>query len=410
MRRNLRQSRVTIAGALLLVLGASRAYALSDVAGTPQGTLATSGPEVLVKDRVNIEYGSTTAPIDDPALRKCYQAWAKNGDKFADEKFRLVQKCLEKFDKGKSPSFLPRECATEDRKTHQKIADLKARAQDGIRKKCADDCIVKTIGEDICTESASANCGAGKSPDIVSGLVGYWPMDDATTEMGAPGILATKELVGGKHGRFEHGTPELVPGKIGSGALRFFDGCYLNCGLNERFDITQAITFAAWLKKDKDGGKLRIASRLGYSTDANGGWVVLYHNEHNLEWGISTDGVDFLRGFTSKESFPYDRWCHVAVTYDGSVLRTYIDGQEDLGGDFPLAVGGPIHLSKAELLIGQDRAHGQVFNSPKTWSWNGLMDDVRLYNRALNAADVAALYAWKGDETSEPLVDPTPRR
>jgi Concanavalin A-like lectin/glucanases superfamily len=389
MRRNLRQLRVSTAAALILVIGASHADARSDVERTSQGT----------EEYRDIPYGSTMAPIDDPALRRCQRALAKNGGKFADEKFRLVQKCLDNFNKGKLSDFLPRECAMADPKTRQKIADLKAKAQAGIRRKCTDDCLIETIGEDICTESGSDNCGSGKSPDMVSGLVGYWPMDELTE-------MATKDLVSGKDGRFEHGTPELVPGKIGSGALRFFDSCYLNSGLSERLDITQAITVAAWLKKDKDGRKGRIVSRLGYSDDGNGGWAVLYgRNDTNIEWGISTDGVDWMHGYTSKGSVPYDQWCHIAVTYDGSVLRAYINGQEDIAGDFPLAVGGPIHLSKAELLIGQDRAHGQVFGGPKTWSWTGLMDDVRLYNRALNAADVAALYAWKGDGTSEPFAD-----
>ena len=74
-------------------------------------------------------------------------------------------------------------------------------------------------------------------------------------------------------------------------------------------------------------------------------------------------------------------------------MRAYINGVEDTGGDFPCKESGPIHISSAETLLGQDRAHGQVFGGPKTWSFTGSMDDARLYNRALNAEDVKTLVA-----------------
>ena len=81
------------------------------------------------------------------------------------------------------------------------------------------------------------------------------------------------------------------------------------------------------------------------------------------------------------------------MTYDGSVMRAYINGVEDTGGDFPYKVSGSIHVSSAETILGQDRAYGAVFGGPKTWSFTGWMDDARLYNRALSAEDVKALVA-----------------
>lgn len=228
--------------------------------------------------------------------------------------------------------------------------------------------------------------------DIATGLVSHWPMDEGTGKV-------ARDVVGGNHGVFERGEPAWVKGKVGRGALEFSESCFLNCGKGESLNLTRAMTFAAWINKAKDGRKSRIASKHGFFKEqgeqgGNGGWLVLCGGPQkiNIEWRISTTGEDWHGGFTSPNSFPYDRWNHLAVTYDGAVMRAYINGVEDRGGDFPRNVGGPIHLSSAETLLGQDRAYGPRFGGPKTWSFAGTMDDVRLYRRALSDSDVQALF------------------
>ncbi len=209
-----------------------------------------------------------------------------------------------------------------------------------------------------------------------------------------------KDTISTNHGVFERGEPEWVEGRIGKGALRFSESCYLNCGKHESLNMTKAMTFAAWIKKSKDGRKSRIASKHGFvkeqgEDEKNAGWLVLCGGVQkvNIEWRISTTGEDWHGGFTTPNSFPYAQWNHLAVTYDGAVMRAYINGVEDTGGDFPCKVGGSIHVSSAETLLGQDRAYGPKFGGPQTWSFTGTMDDARLYNRALSAEEVKALVA-----------------
>lgn len=243
--------------------------------------------------------------------------------------------------------------------------------------------------------------------DITTGLVSHWPMDEGTGK-------AAKDIVSGNHGVFERGEPTWVKGKIGKGALEFSESCFLNCGKDKTLHMTKAMTFAAWINKPKDGRKARIASKHGFSKEKgeqekNAGWLVLCGGPQkvNIEWRISTTGEDWHGGFTTPNSFPYDQWNHLAVTYDGAVMRAYINGVEDTGGDFPRKVNGLIHVSSAETLLGQDRAYGPKFGGPKTWSFTGAMDDARLYNRALSASDVKALFALgsqpaKKNRTVEP--------
>jgi enterochelin esterase-like enzyme len=248
---------------------------------------------------------------------------------------------------------------------------------------------------------------AQQGGDITNGLVSHWTMDEGTGKV-------AKDRISGNHGVFEKGEPAWVKGRIGDGELEFTESCFLNCGKHESLNMTKAMTFAAWIKKAKDGRKSRIASRHGFIKEqgeqpGNAGWLVLCGGPQkvNIEWGLSTTGEDWHTGFTTPNSFPYGQWNHLAVTYDGAVMRAYINGVEDTGGDFPRKVGGSIHVSSAEMLLGQDRAYGPKFGGPKTWSFTGTIDDARLYNRALSAEDVRALFAQGEQPSNKPALEET---
>src|SRR5262249_20434970 len=69
-------------------------------------------------------------------------------------------------------------------------------------------------------------------------------------------------------------------------------------------------------------------------------------------------------------------WSHLALTYDGTTLRLYVNGT--LVGS--QAKTGAITTSTNQLQIGGDSIYGQYFS--------GAIDDVRVYNRPLSAAEI----------------------
>src|SRR5262249_3176323 len=75
---------------------------------------------------------------------------------------------------------------------------------------------------------------------------------------------------------------------------------------------------------------------------------------------------------------PADSWSHLALTYDGVTLRLYVNGL--LASSQPRA--GTIASSANQLQIGGDSLYGQYFN--------GMIDDVRIYNSALTATQIQA--------------------
>jgi hypothetical protein len=79
-----------------------------------------------------------------------------------------------------------------------------------------------------------------------------------------------------------------------------------------------------------------------------------------------------------QRSEPVGRWSHLAVTYDGKTLRLYEDGTPVSSQ----AISGTILKTKDPLWIGGNRPYGEHFQ--------GVIDDVRVYNRALRASEVRA--------------------
>jgi len=229
------------------------------------------------------------------------------------------------------------------------------------------------IGADELKKAAQINTPITNK--FTSGLVGYWTFNGADIDWSTN--TAYDRSGQGNNGTIHGAKPAI--GKVGQ-ALEF-DGIndYVDCGNGPSLDITDAITVEAWVKSDtnKNG---RIVSKHG---GGSYGWM-LSQRGSDIEWRISTTGSDWNGGFTSPSSFKINAWYHIAATYDGSYMRVYIDGVEDTGGDFPVDLTGSINIAPASTQIGRCELGGDIFS--------GVIDEVRIYNRALSAEEIAEHY------------------
>jgi len=83
-----------------------------------------------------------------------------------------------------------------------------------------------------------------------------------------------------------------------------------------------------------------------------------------------------LRGVSQ---LPIGSWTHVATTYDGATQRLFVNGVQVASR----AQTGTIEVSDGALRIGGDTAFADEF-------FQGAIDEVRVYNRALSAAEITA--------------------
>ena len=184
------------------------------------------------------------------------------------------------------------------------------------------------------------------------------------------------------------GDPQWSAGIIG-GALDFDgDGDYVDCGTNATLNnLSDAITVSAWVNIRSVTTtwmsivmKGETAWRLGVNGDTTG-----------IHWGF-TGGDRGWQAANSVTELPLDEWHHIAATYDKSVGGTvYVDGVAETVNPDPDGVAA----NEMPLLLGENpEALGRLLD--------GLLDDVRIYDRALSADEISGLaslppYVYDGD-------------
>jgi hypothetical protein len=78
---------------------------------------------------------------------------------------------------------------------------------------------------------------------------------------------------------------------------------------------------------------------------------------------------------------PLFQWTHVAGTFDGTTLALYVNGIP--AGSQTLATPHPIPTNANTLRIGADSLGGSLVN--------GMIDEPRIFNRALSPSEIADL-------------------
>ena len=113
-------------------------------------------------------------------------------------------------------------------------------------------------------------------------------------------------------------------------------------------------------------------------------WRIQRNNEEStLEFactGLSIPGGNQYGSLYSTQALGTGRWYHVAGIYDGSKMSLYINGALDASQE----ASGSISRTDAPVLIGANADMPDRF-------WNGMLDDVRVYNYALSGDALAAL-------------------
>ena len=222
---------------------------------------------------------------------------------------------------------------------------------------------------------------AAPAPDITNNLVAYWTFDETNG-------FAAGDSSGNGNSASLYGFPvddsEWVAGVKG-GALQFDStgGNYLltDAPLNGLANGNQ-FTFSFWAKQNPGahGTNPRFICPLkDYSITTDQSWVV---------WTVGTGGVGFYPSAPSTQPST-TTWHHFVVEYDrlAATYTLYVDGAPQQFSIATHALADPT-ASPAQWVIGHSEDLGT-----STDSWDGLLDDLRIYaGRLLNGNDVRALY------------------
>ena len=213
-----------------------------------------------------------------------------------------------------------------------------------------------------------------KAPEVVmpvepdsAGLVLYYALDEGS------GNVAADSSGSGNDGTIE-GSPAWIAGVSGGSALSF-DGSrdYVTAGAS-LLDSLPAFTIACWLK-----GDLSRSSRSG-----------LVGQNDCVEYGvISSNTIQIWTpgGGSVDLVWPYDAdadWHSIVAVGDGQSLTIYLDGKPAASG------GSPIAETYGTSTFPVNIGGGGIFDDIDNW-FTGDVDEIYIYQRALSAAEVAAL-------------------
>ena len=240
--------------------------------------------------------------------------------------------------------------------------------------------IVMLLLPSIALSASGINSSLPGPNNLDQGLVGWWTFD------GPDMIQNVKDKSGnGNHGAmsgFTSTSSAVVAGKVGQ-ALKFDGGDdYVDAGNIDALESGD-MSFSVWIKRDALTGLVWIMQQW----DPSVGPAFYTSNSGALEFQIGSDDLLVNNVITARE------WAHFVVTVQGTTYTMY----------------------KNSIQIGQATGKTRVESSPtgrftiggpnegSVGYFNGSLDDVRIYNRALSQQEITELYnTTKGSKINTP--------
>ena len=210
---------------------------------------------------------------------------------------------------------------------------------------------------------AEATTGAG--PATPPGLVGAWAFAEGngTTTADSSGNGNAGTLLGASW---------TTLGRYGNALSFNGTNSQVRVADSASLDLTTAMTLSAWIEP--------TASQSGWRTILQHETDAYFLNASNSNGPLLPSGggnfggtTQFLSGTTAN---PVNAWTYVTTTYDGATVRLYINGTQVASR----AATGAIQTTNSPLWIGGNSPYGEYFQ--------GLIDEARVYNRALTQAEV----------------------
>jgi hypothetical protein len=214
--------------------------------------------------------------------------------------------------------------------------------------------------------------------------IAWWKFDEGS------GTTASDSSGNGNNGAFS-GTATWATGKDGDFAAAFDGGVGEVRGANTSLNGLSAMSFGAWVKSNATG------------TDA--GFIIFEDPEDNdthdlrydsagasgggtnvIKYGVSTeeDTVEDSHENESASNVQTTDWQHLMVTWNsGEAAKLYINGVLDTPTNVDDVIGGTT-TGYSTLIVGRG-------GKDEDGSWDGLVDDVRVYDYALSAEEIVSV-------------------
>lgn len=221
---------------------------------------------------------------------------------------------------------------------------------------------------------AVGTAGSGPGDRCVrppAGMASWWPGDGDAND-----------LVASNHGTLENGA---------TFALGMVDKAFSLDGIDDFIetddvDLPATFTIDAWIFPNNLAGVQLLVNK---SSDDRSSYYFCFDNFGKLVGSVTNSDINYTQYRTDAIALTAGEWQHVVMTYNGNLgpgekMKFYVNGI-----NFPASplgsydVGGTPNDTDLVLRLG---IYGDTAGSP----FNGLMDEVELFNRVLTQTEIAA--------------------
>ena len=228
--------------------------------------------------------------------------------------------------------------------------------------------------------AASVVLGAKPQKWLSDGLVGYWKMDESLWD-GTSGEVIDSSGNGNNGTSTDNASTTL--GKFGNGGVFDGNGDYVDTADINDLDSISTFTFAVWVNSDSGTAGPFISK----GTDTSNRSHIWWHSDNTIFWNVSNGSNAY--GVSSEPS--HNAWHYFVMVFDGTKtgnsnrLKGYIDGVEQ-NLSFTGTIPATTASQSVDVLFGKAGEGASYFD--------GKIDEVRIYNRALSTKEVRDLYNW----------------
>jgi len=216
----------------------------------------------------------------------------------------------------------------------------------------------------------------GNGENLSAGLIGHWRFDEAA------GAQLKDSSRGSHHGLLRGAT--RVVGKFGGAVECRQDALVEVPHATPLDDMKDGLTVSAWVNRGADANWNMIISR--EIKDGPSEYFGLAVVKNKALFSVDSDGAHY-KNIKSMDDMPVGEWVHLAGSYDNASFKLYVNGRLAKSESYSVPFK---YQDENPIIIG-----GNTNSKGRTWvdCFHGQIDEVRLYNRALNEQEVSALAA-----------------
>ena len=221
----------------------------------------------------------------------------------------------------------------------------------------------------------------GAASNTWGDLVAHWKLDEGS------GDTAFDSSGNNYHATLVN-NPVWVPGKIGAGALNLEAGGYGGIqGLFYQGSGFPEVSVCAWIRTSSSGGQYIVSFDRNeyYRLEINGEGA----GDGQVGWDVMTDAGQ--NDYGSVARVDDGRWHHVAGVFDNGTSTIYVDGDPQPSASLGTTFGDGTDVRYGYLGVGSESTAFDLPPRTPASFFDGDMDEVYIYHRALTPAEIAYL-------------------